>query len=382
MKISKKRISALIAAAALSVCTAMSASGEDRKPVRDANGDGEIRLNDAILTHQYLAGKFNPTNIKSFDFDGNGIISKMDADKVQHYTLHLIGDKVLPDPSTETVDAVATTRSYMRHYYSNNVTNPVTEYSLTVDPYDNIVQSSSDDNRQQRTIIDDNDMIRDYDTAVVNLWSDYNIPVGTGFIISDHVIATAAHCVYTGSYFNNLKIKITDSNNKVKTITPKYTDLSKTFYTNYSGNYSNTCMNNDYALIYVEEDLSEYGSLKMGVALDEYVNKHGEVIVSGFPRQDSYPENYDGQPAGLRFKAKGRILSSTLSVLRYDADTYKGDSGGPVYAEEGFTNQHYDHYDYKTVIAIDIASNKSENTGLRITPDILKFYYNNSNIDY
>ena len=369
MKISKKRISALLAAAALSVCTAMSASGEDRKPVRDANGDGEIRLNDTILTYQYLAGRFNPTNIKSFDFDGNGIISKMDADKVQQYAIHLLDkdrDK-LPDPSTETVNAVATTRTYMRHYCNSSNPKSYSQYSLTVDPYDNTVAPTNNVSLySEQGIIGDNDMIRDYDTAVVNLSIG-----GSGFIVSDHVIATAAHCVYnadTKSFIDNT-VKIVDSQND-KTFTPKYVDVCKTYADPDHRNY-------DYALIYVEEDLSEYGMLKMGVALDEYVDKHGEVIVSGFPQ--SYPNNYDGQPYGIRFKAKGKLLSSSDDIqLVYDADTAGGDSGGPVYAEEGFTNQHYDHYDYKTVVAINVATSGIANIGVRITPDLLKFYYDNS----
>ena len=88
--------------------------------VRDANGDGKIYLNDVITTSYYLAGKYNPSSVKSFDFDGNGIISAMDSSKIQHYLLHNISDDGLPGSVGADSQAVATTRTYMRHYYNSS----------------------------------------------------------------------------------------------------------------------------------------------------------------------------------------------------------------------------------------------------------------------
>ena len=363
-----KRLLALIAAAAVAAVSTVSMSGSAAKPLRDASGDGIVYLNDTLVTISYLNGAYNPTNIKSFDFDGNGIISAMDTAKIQHYLLHNISEDDLPEASTETVSAVATTRTYMRHYYNSSNPASYTEYSLTVDPYDNTASdgiSAYDDSG----IIGDNDMIRDYDTAVVNLSVG-----GSGFIVSDHVIATAAHCVYntsTNRFIDNT-IKIVDSNNN-RTFTPKYVDMCKTYVDPAHRDY-------DYALLYVEEDLSEYGRLQLGVATDDYINKHGDVIVSGFPQ--SYPSNYQGQPYGIRFKAKGKIIDATTGEIIYDADTFTGDSGAPVYAEEGFTTNSGERYDYKTVVAINVATSGDDNRGVKINPDILKFYNGNPNIEY
>lgn len=382
-----KKIAAAAASLAV-IATSMTAfASSTQKRPRDASGDGEVRLNDAIFTRFYLQGMYNPTNIKAFDFDGNGIISWMDVDKINHYILKNLNEDDYEEYINEYTPAYATTREYVRHYYNNSASNPITEYSLTVNPSDNTAAPSS--NSQQRLIIGDNDMIRDHDTAVVSLWVG-NSKIGSSFIVGKHVIATAAHCVYTGSIFRNIQIKLTNSNNNSIMVTPKYTDLNKVFYTNYHNGYSNTCRDNDYALIYVEEDLSQYGALKMGVALDEYVEREGEVIVSGFPNPLAYPENYANQPNGLRFEAKGKILPlyTTNKMLAYDADTYSGVSGGPVYAEEGFVNTVGEVFDYKTVIAINVSHHDSENDefkrnlGVRITPDLLKFYYDNSNINY
>jgi len=369
MKNKKRRSPAILAAAAVIISSVMSMSGSAAKPVRDSDGDGQTLLNDAINTNFYLLGRYNPTNIKSFDFDGNGIISAMDSMKIRQYLVHNISEDELPDPSTETVQAAATTRTYMRHDCSSSNPASYSEYTLTVDPYDNTVSNADINLCSDPGIIGDNDMIRDYDTAVVNLSIG-----GSGFIVSDHVIATAAHCVYNpdDKCFYNTTIKIVDSNNN-KTFTPKYIDVCKIYSDPAYRDY-------DYALMYVEEDLSEYGALQLGVALDEYIDKKGDVIVSGFPQE--YPDNYHGQPYGIRFKAKGKITGSRRADILYDADVAGGDSGGPVYVEEGFTINGGDCYDYKTVIAINVASSGIDNFGVKITPDLLKFYNDNPNIQY
>ncbi len=373
MKNKKKRFPAILAATAVIISSVMSMSGSAAKPVRDASGDGETLLNDAFVTITYLAGGYNPTNVKSFDFDGNGIISDMDTMKIRQYLVHNISDDKLPDPSTETVQAVATTRTYKRHYFSSSNPASYSQYSLTVDRYDNTVSGAS---VSPYSLVGDNDMIRDYDeTAVVNLKD-----TGSGFIVGDHVIATAGHCVYDGKNFKYSDIRIVDKNNNEKVVSPKYVDVP--------ANYAPSTKY-DYALIYVDEDLSEYGALKMGVALNDYTDKKGDVIVSGFP--GSYPDNYAGFPYGIRFKAKGKIVNTKNGKLYYDADTAGGNSGGPVYAEEAFVTSSSDPngnlYEYKTVIAIHTSgfnelSEEKANSGVMITPDVLKFYYDNSNVQY
>lgn len=377
----KKRLSALIAAVAVAAFSTVSMSGSAVTTVRDANGDGKIYLNDVITTSYYLAGKYNPSSVKSFDFDGNGIISAMDSEKIQQYLVGNINDSSLPGPVGADSQAVATTRNYVRHYYNNSSSNTINEYSLTVNPFDNTVSSNSK-TTQNRIIISDNDMIRDYDTAVVHIMKD-NALYGSGFIIDDHIIATAAHCVYKceSQQFFNTKIKLVDKDNNETVVTPIYTDISKIYHN--TTDYGD-CEKYDYALIYVEEDLSEYGSFKLGSALSEYINNHGQVIVSGFPSSDWYPDNYQGLPFGIRFKAKGKIDSLENGRIYYDADTAGGDSGGPVYAEEAFITKNGTVYDYKTVIAINTAhdNEKNLNVGIRITPDILKFYNSNPNIEY
>lgn len=383
MKNIKKKIWALMSAAVTTSALVVSMTGSSVTTVRDPDGDGRILTSDGSFILQYLAGHFNPTSQRSLDFDGNGIISNKDATALSYYWMQLINggnvdDSDFPAPVGADSQDVVTTRTYRRHYFSSNDASSYSQYSLTVDGYDNTVPPSS----TPRHIIGNNDMVRDYDTAVVNLSIG-----GSGFIVDDHVIATAAHCVYDNEKkeFINSDVIVVDANNNKITFHPKYADVCSTF--TLENGYTFNAEKNDYALLYVEEDLSEYGALKLGVALDEYIENNGEVIVSGFPQE--YPHNYQGQPYGIRFKAKGTLFSdSNDERIRYNADMSGGDSGGPVYVEEGFRTDNDQQFDYKTVVAINVAQNIVEdenqmrNIGVKITPDLLKFYNSNPNIDY
>ncbi len=391
MKNIKKKIWALMSAAVTTSALVVSMTGSSVTTVRDPDGDGSILISDGSFILQYLSGRFNPTSQKSLDFDGNGIISNKDTTVLSRYWMQLINggnvdDSNLPAPVGADTQAVATTRSYIRHYYDGNTENQV--YSLTVDPYDN---TSPNANSQQRVVIGENNMELDPDTAVIQL--QFTGGTGSAFIVDDHLIATAAHCVCKDQSFFDMRIKLKDSNNNVTWITPKYIDANKNFFDNYTsdGNpntsdYSTYLLGYDYALIYVEEDLSDYGIFNMGVALNEYADNHGEVIVSGFPSRSAYPSWFEATNERTRFKAKGKILSRTTKYFDYDADTAPGDSGGPVYVQEEFSDD-----TYNTVIAINVAHTDPDdnpdndaakkNHGVRITPDILKFFYNNPNIE-
>jgi len=259
-------------------------------------------------------------------------------------------------------EAATSTRTYWRHDYSNTDLSSYYEYSLTT--------STSETSVNSRVVIDDNDMIRDYDTAVVRLSIG-----GTGFIVGDHLIATAAHCVYnrTDDEFINFSIDIVSANNStLLTVFPKYVHICSLYETVGYGRSPY-----DYALIYVEEDLSEYGAFSLGLALDSYISNEGSVIVSGFPQE--YPENYEDLDWGIRFKAVGNILSEENNevMLRYDADTAGGDSGGPVYIEEAYQVNGV-LYENKAVIAINVSHYPDYNNGVRINNDLLKFYGGNT----
>lgn len=377
-----KKILAHICSFALLLSLLIPISSSADSIPRDPNGDGSINISDAVYILQYLAGKYRASNIDALDFDYNGIISKMDVDKVQSYCLGII-----PTPSQGgnygnigITNNTTSNRTYWKHDYNSTSSTQKTIYTL----YANGLENNSFEDEVETCHVIEGNMTTDYDTAVVRLSTG-----GTGFIIGDHLIATAGHCVFNtnNNTFLNFDIKIINSSNQViATYEPRYAHITKNFADLPNDNNNYIC-NYDYALIYVEDDLSQYPKFELGVMLNNYSNMQGSVTVSGFPQ--SYPSEYGSSAWGIRFKSTGHILSNHTNnmVISYSADTEPGDSGGPVFKEEMLylespsysVNSHH-----KTVIGINAcqSTNTSSpyNSGVRITNDVLKFYKNNLNI--
>lgn len=222
---------------------------------------------------------------------------------------------------------------------------------------------------QRAGLIDDR--VPDKDTSVVRL------STGTGFIVDDHTIATAAHCVYgvdNKSFIKDLKVNIYDENctKILKTITPKEAHIPVYYSLKGDERY-------DYALLYVEEDLSKYGEFSLSMPMDSFMTSGATVTVSGFPDKTASDPNAGGHK---RYKADGEIMDIRTYKpeiwdyqIRYSAFMSNGDSGGPVY-----TTQTFDGETYHTVVGIHSTSDGTFRCGTRITTTLLMFYYNNDYI--
>lgn len=378
----KKLISALAAFATVCVTAASLVANA---AYIDPSGNDGVTASDSLYIQKFLAGLFPSYNLNSMDVDMNGIVSEMDSDKILHYLTNR--DKPLLHDAPANYDTTTLTnieeRKYRKHKYSSSSSTSYSTYTVKRPPLSNM--QSSDYDCMPMSIIGENNMIRDYDTAVVRIC---NVG-GTGFIIGDHIIATAAHCVYnrgTGAYIDN-NIEIVDENNNV---IDSFHAESVHVPTEFCTSSGTVMKENDYALLYVPSvDLSEYGMFSLGVAKDEFVqNSAKQVVVSGFPQE--YPDGYESGKWGIRFKAAGSMhpLESNHQLfsekrLCYDADMAGGDSGGPVYVEEGFVGSDNLWHNYKTVIGIN--THESEyyqcNLGVRITPELLAFYNHNQYLD-
>lgn len=196
--------------------------------------------------------------------------------------------------------------------------------------------------------------------------------LGTGFVVNKNTIATAAHCVK--GYTVN-KIKFFDSNGNVsKTITPSEVHIPKPYV---SGNSSY-----DYALIKVNEDLSDYAIFDLGVALDSAIDNHLSVSVTGFPNSlnNQLDDNINNFTTDNMYTGIGTLTPSTSLYgkdyqLCYTADTSSGNSGSPVY----ITTSYYGKV-YYTVIGINTTGSNKYNSGVRMSTDLLHFYMNNPNV--
>ena len=124
----------------------------------------------------------------------------------------------------------------------------------------------------------------------------------------------------------------------------------------------------DYALIKVNEDLSDYAIFNLGIMNDNFINKQTAVSVTGFPKKVNNQEVHN-----VMYTGTGFIRQSDDNELYYDIDTFGGNSGGPIYITSTFQGKAY-----YTVIGIHAYGDaNSYNGGARITTNLLQFYKNN-----
>lgn len=224
-----------------------------------------------------------------------------------------------------------------------------------------------------------------YDSAVVQVnLHDYVFPdnpefgsywgYGTGFIIGEHEIMTAAHIIYNkDDGFNDfVKIKVPNSDGSTEN-SIGINVVSAHIPQDYMDTESYNC---DYAILTVSEDLSQYGCYILGMVTDSIMQKNVPIHSLGY--------------YGSTLKISHGTID-TINELKCDFDlyTYKGSSGGPFYVESSFgiqgtTNEEYQIKTYRTVISIVAGGDKyptdpnnSNPYGTRIRPVIMQFAYDN-----
>jgi V8-like Glu-specific endopeptidase len=216
------------------------------------------------------------------------------------------------------------------------------------------------------------DAIVEVGTLESNGSFDYN---GTGFIIGSNKVVTNTHVVYNNvQQWNDCNaIRVNGTTYPIS-----YEHILQSHYTE-SNEYK------DFALlkIYTTVDLdTTYGGINVGVATDDMLNNTSKLMaVAGYP-SDLY-SNATG--ANNLYIAYGNFLPTTHDndsvrswSLQYTADFYGGQSGSPVfYDKDGNQSTTSD----LTAVGVNFGSNQMgiSNSGVRFTPQHLKFFFNNTN---
>lgn len=212
--------------------------------------------------------------------------------------------------------------------------------------------------------------------------------IGTGFVIDDHTIATAAHCVYEQHYICGIELSeilLFDVNGNVTLHATPVEEHIPLGYINANPLYSERSATQDYALITVEEDLSDYICFSLGVPLDSVKDNNTVVSVTGFPYEiDGVDEPVNTYSRHEMYTGSGIIVDAPtdhLDQLYYSNDTSSGNSGSPVYVTESRGGR-----TYYTVIAINVGYTNlplyQYNIGMRMTTDLINFYNANDNLNW
>lgn len=357
----------------------------------DVNRDGVVNMTDLLLLNKYCTGQIATASYNWLDVNHSLAVDSSDVDCLQArvlggtyngaYFSRATGNTVaFPTVSGFIPNGTASSsasRSYMRYDYSTKT--QLSNYVLT--PILGTLNS--------REIIDgmptEEDRYASYGTEnsgiVALVYKDIkgNEFAGTGFIIDDHHIATAAHCVYdkdTARWYS-YRIKLYDENGVITNT--ELTRVEAHCPVDYVEQYSTGAY--DYALITVEEDLSNLADydctyFALGTAYNATTSAFANVpvYVTGSP-YDLIGEN----PIRL-YSAQGNVIDkpSNYNVLCHDISVSGGDSGAPVYTITKNGNK----YTY-TVIGIHngLFDDGSKRASM-ITNYHLQFYYNNSNVSY
>ena len=245
-------------------------------PNKDPNGDGVLEIADAIYISQYLCGLFNPTDLSQLDVDDNDVVSIVDEIYVQMYEAGSItlrgGNEVSPD----SINSFTTTNYLV--YDAQNATY-LRSYSLNV--------NDSNNTGGTRGIVGTtDDRITDWSNEGVAKIMTPSWYRGTGFVVDEHTIATAAHVVFnttTDTPYEINNIYLFDSDSTAHSFTPVEYHIPLTYK-----NHNSYNTGKDYALITVEEDLSDYMTFKLGAITNSASTNNLSITSVGFPSEMYY----------------------------------------------------------------------------------------------
>lgn len=407
-----KKLSALTIAACMSVGLAVplnvggvTADAAEWK-CGDVDNDGQLTMMDQVSLNKYLAGKIELVDYTKADTNADCLVDIVDS-------------KILRMRLAEQISALPYTRYGGGSQYASvgaKSVNESREYTIfdakTGEAVNSYILDSNPINDNSRAIIGEDTRYRDDSlTGVVKIFVDGLS--STGFVVDDHTIATAAHCVFNSgtnstSGFNYSEASVDEirvigkSGNLVKTINGMYNVHVPNAYISNMVAARNAHKNNneelkqekliianayDYALITVEEDLSEYACFDLGIATDGMMSDSQKLYCTGFPdRALGEGVNFS---TDKRFTGEGYMepdLSSAFPERKiyYNIDMSGGNSGGPVYVKNtiGTTT-------YYTVVGINTRAVDSDNdgyddinNGTQMTTELLHFYKNNEYIEW
>ncbi len=255
--------------------------------------------------------------------------------------------------------AVTVSRSYYVYDYETNQTTSTYTLSLT------------DSNTSAYSIINNDNRVVYAHSGIVQLY--LNGGHGTGFVVGDHTIATAAHCLYnheTQQYVTDVRAALYDSDGTPMQIV--YPDEGH-IPTNYKNLPTVSCYPYDYALLTVSEDLSDYEHFDLGL-LPDTASTYEELPVSivGFAG-DLTSECYIGSGYFAGF------YQNDMRIC-YTADTGAGQSGSPIIVASKYRTNSGSWTELKTVIGVHAygaTTTSPTNKGVRFTAEHLQFYKNN-----
>ena len=350
------------------------------------SSNGQVDSLDAMYLLNFLNGKVNyPYVYTDLDPTQDCIVDRADVQALMDcFTMVILLEEYsdfVPGThgASRTPDTTSEIRHYLKHTYGNDwsatndkeyylsvgnlpLTLPIPNYNAQSEDVDSL---STSNNRL---------LAPDADLRIVR-------NAGTGFIIGDHLIATAAHCVYNTNtgYYSQTKLRLSTTSGTISEVEihPINCHIPYDFVHNNSVGYNS--LNYDYALLYVSEDLHSYGKFDCGFYLDgieclKNDNDSIDVSLLGFVKESHINGSSSAEIKVGR--SDGQLYDYETFRQTLELEHYGNLSGGAYY-----TNTTYGNQVYQTVFGIHNGSaNKYELVlarGCRFSPALLYFLLHN-----
>lgn len=338
----------------------------------DVDCSGTVNMLDVTAMNQFLIGvkaAGDGVVAERLDYNQDGVIDKVDLESLKNVMIGVAETETTTSQSTTALPAQSAQTYYVYDaqtgaYRTNYILSPVAAIS----------QVSS------RTIINGDDRDDDYTKSgvvMLNYKKSGLNKVATGFVVDSHTILTVAHCMFdldNNNSCTNLTYTLYNSDGSVSATNSAVSYHAPKIYIDQSSD-----KNFDYALITVEEDLSDYMCFDLGMIRDEFASLSTPIYVTGYSGE-KVDEDGDGVDElwGKIVTGSGSLTNNgsgnkiTTDKIYYNTDTVGGESGSPVYVMKN-----------GKMIVIGIHNGgitNVYNTGKRIDTNILHFVYNNPNL--
>ncbi len=249
---------------------------------------------------------------------GNAIADTSASEGSQEYVLYS-KDFVTGEEGYETVEVTTNlihgTEAYVPDYEIDNIDNSVLPNSVI-----------GSDGRQE--IMKTSDFPYKAICKVVTTW--YNTKYGTvkghgtGFMIHNYYMLTAGHNIYEpafGGYCD--KIEVYPARNRIYAPYGPYSGVKLQVTNEFVKD--NEDQAEDWGLVKLNSDVgSTTGYFGLDISTNGYDLLQKNISVTGYPTDKS-----DGG-VGM-WKGTGTVKNQNMYEIGYTCDTYKGDSGAPVY---------------------------------------------------
>lgn len=147
----------------------------------------------------------------------------------------------------------------------------------------------------------------------------------TGFLVAPNVIATAGHCIENNNDLETTAFvfgfSMIDERNAQTTF-----EKNQIYYGKRLLAHALTETGEDYSLVQLTENVTFSGATPLTVRPSGNANPNARIGVIGHP---------SGLPLKISYGTDTRVLESSSKLYRTNLDTYGGNSGSPVFNEDG-----------------------------------------------